>query len=296
VASPLARRDTPPVPDTESGASSFGNCETALTGPYCSQCGEKKLAATDYSIAHLAEEALEMFAHFDSKFLRTLKVLFAKPGELSKAYFRGGRSRYTKPLTLFIIINIVFFVAQPHTELLHDKYVNYMKFPNYAGPVHAHLLATKEPEQAYAARFNTNLQNEKKSLLIVSVPLLAIVMALVFFGTGRTYAEHLVFSIQVYTFMLIYLGMAAALFFLLTLLLRVVAPTAEPIVKAIANDRWLVATVITGLTVYMYLALRRAYETSRARAAVSAFILAWTVAVLIGVYHEAVFFATFWIT
>ena len=54
--------------------------------------------------------------------------------------------------------------------------------------------------------------------------------------------------------------------------------------------------LITGLAVYMYFGLRRAYETSRVRAALSAFILAWTVAILIGVYHEAVFFATFWTT
>lgn len=299
MASIFPRQQTPLVPETEPGASSFGecgNCGAILTGPFCSQCGEKKVTAKDYSISHLAEETLGVFTHFDSKFFRTLKVLFKKPGELSRAYFRGGRSRYTKPLTVFVIINIVFFVVQPHTGLLHDKYDNYIKYPTYGARVREHLLATKEPEQTYAARFNTNLQNQKKSLLIVSVPLLALAMALVFFGTRRTYAEHLVFSVQVYTFVLIFLGATVALFFPLAMLLRALGPATTPALRFLESDLVVVGMLITGLAVYMYFGLRRAYETSRVRAALSAFILAWTVAILIGVYHEAVFFATFWTT
>jgi len=299
VAFTFSRHETPPVPARESGASSFGecgNCSAILTGPYCSQCGEKKVTANDYSLSHLAEEAIDVFTHFDSRFLRTLKALVAKPGELSNAYFRGGRSRYTKPLTVFVIINIIFFIVQPHTNLLHDQYTNYIKVPSYSARVREHLLVTKEPEQAYAARFNTNLQNEKKSLLIVSVPLLAIVMALVFFGTRRTYAEHLVFSVQVYTFVLIFLGATVVLFFPLVWLLGAIGPAAAPALRVLESDLGVVGALVTALTIYMYFGLRRAYEASRFRAALSAFILAWTVAILTGVYHEAVFFATFWMT
>jgi hypothetical protein len=299
VASPLSPHATPPVPDAESGASSFGrcgNCGTPLSGPFCSRCGEKKLTREDYSLSHLLEETLDVLTHFDSRFLRTLKVLFTKPGELSNAYFRGGRSRYTKPLTVFVIINIVFFVIQPHTFLLQDRYNNYIKIPSYSARVRNHLLATKEPEQTYAARFNTNLQNQKKSLLIVSVPLLAIVMVPVFFGTRRTYAEHLVFSIQVYTFVLIFLAATVAVFFPLVRLLRAIGPAGVSVLKVIGSDSGITGMLLAGLTIYIYLALRRAYETSRLRSALSALILAWAVAILIGVYHEAAFFATFWTT
>jgi hypothetical protein len=299
VASIFSRQETPPIPTNESGASSFGecgNCGAILTGPYCSKCGEKKLTAKDYSFAHLLEETLDVFTHFDSKFLRTIKVLLTKPGELSNAYFRGGRSRYTKPLTVFVITNIVFFVVQPHTGLLHDKYDNYIRYPTYSARVKEHLRATKEPEQTYAARFNTNLQNQKKSLLIVSVPLLAIVMTLVFFGTHRTYAEHVVFSVQVYTFVLIFLAATVVLFFPLQMLFRAMGSGAAPVSQFLLSDSGLVGVLIVGLTIYMYFGLRRAYNASRLRAGFSAFILAWTVAILTGVYHEAVFFATFWLT
>jgi hypothetical protein len=193
-------------------------------------------------------------------------------------------------------MNIVFFIIQPHTFLLHDKYNNYIKIPTYRARVQKQLLATREPEQTYAARFNTNLQNQKKSLLIFSVPLLAIVMAPLFFGTRRTYAEHLVFSIQVYTIVLIYLGVTVALFFPLVPLLRAVGPAGKSVLNVIGTDTGITGMLMAGLIIYIYLGLRRAYETSRLRSALSALILAWAVAMLIGVYHEAAFFVTFWTT
>ena len=300
MASIFPRQQTPLVPETEPGASSFGecaNCGASLTGPYCSQCGEKKLTPKDYSLSHLLEETLDVFTHFDSRFLRTLKVLFTRPGELSNAYFRGGRSRYTKPLTVFVIINIIFFVVQPHTGLLRYKYNNYINDPAHSAQVRAHLLSTKEPEQAYATRFNSNLQNQKKSLLIFSVPLLALAMAALFIGTKRTYAEHLVFAVQAYTFLLVFLTSLVFLLLLpLVAVLRKVGPAAAPVLRIADSELGITIVTIAGLTIYMYLGLRRAYDASRVRAGLSAFVMAWVMAFLTGVYHDVLFYATFWTT
>lgn len=273
-----------------------GNCRALLTGPYCSQCGEKKLTPKDYSLPHLVEEVLGVFTHLDSKFLRTLKVLFTKPGELSNAYFHGGRSRYTKPLTLFVIINVIFFIVQPHTGLLRYTYLQYINDPSHATAVRAHLLESKEPERDYAARFNANLQNQKKSLLIVSVPVLAVVMAILFMGAGKTYVEHLVFSVQVYTFLLSYLAGVVLLVLLPAAMLLRTGSRGESIVRVLDSELGITTIVIAGLTVYMYLGFRRAYGSSMVRAALSGFVLALTIGLLTGVYHDSLFYVTFWTT
>ena len=300
MASPLARRDTPPVPDTESGASSFGscgNCGAPLHGPFCAQCGEKKVSPKDYSIFHFVEEAVGALTHFDNRLLRTLRLLFTKPGALSLAYFHGGRSRYTKPLALFIIINVIFFFVQPHTGLFHDRYAQYMNDRGHAAAVLAQLRETGESSKSYEVRFNANLQNQKKSLLIVSVPLLALFMTIVFAGSGRTYAEHLIFSVEVYAFLLSYLAALVFLIFIpVTILLRPAGPAADPIRRVLGSDPGIIALMIAGLAIYMYLGFRRAYGVSRFRAARSALILPWIVAYLTGVYHSALFYVTFWTT
>jgi hypothetical protein len=300
VVSQPSSHEAPPVPIEESGASSFGrcgNCGAELSGPFCSQCGEKKISAKDYSLRHVVEETLAEFAHFDSKFLRTLKLLFTRPGQLSNVFFHGGRSRYTKPLTLFIIINVIFFFVQPHTGLFHDRYAQYMNDRGHAAAVLAQLRETGESSKSYEARFNANLQNQKKSLLIVSVPLLALFMTIVFAGSGRTYAEHLIFSVEVYAFLLSYLAALVFLIFILvTILLRPAGPAADPIRRVLGSDPGIVALMIAGLAIYMYLGFRRAYGVSRFRAARSALILPWIVAYLTGVYHSALFYVTFWTT
>lgn len=299
MASPVSRHNAPPVPHVESGALSFGecgNCGVPLTGPFCSQCGEKKFTRKDYSFLHFVEEGIEGFTSFDSRFLRTLKLLFTKPGELSNAYFHGGRSRYTKPLTLFIIINLVFFVFQPHTGLFGNKYPQYMRNPDNAAAVHDQLRRTGESETSYAARFNANLFNQKKSLLIVAVPVLALFMMILFRGSGRTYAEHLVLSVQVYAFLLSYLVAAVLLFFLLMFVLRAIGPDTAAIVRTLKTELAIDTILLVGISVYMYLGFRRAYGASRTRAAVSGVVLAFTAGFLIALYNRLLFYATFWST
>ncbi|MDQ6718788.1 MAG: DUF3667 domain-containing protein, partial [Gemmatimonadota bacterium] len=175
-----------------------------MTGSFCSQCGEKKFEKADYSLRPVIEEAVGEFIHFDGRLLRTVKTLVRKPGELARAYFHGGRSRYTRPLTLFVMINLVFFIIQPHTSLLGYGYSNYTNVRNSGGQRHIELIRAKlarthEPAAEYAGRFNTVLQDQKKSVLLFSVPFLAVAMLLLFAGSGRTYAEHLVFAVHVYT-------------------------------------------------------------------------------------------------
>ncbi|HJP86989.1 MAG TPA: DUF3667 domain-containing protein [Gemmatimonadaceae bacterium] len=291
----LQSSGTPP-PKSETGAFSFGtcgNCGATLSGRYCAQCGEKKFSAHDYSIAHLLEEALDGLTHFDTRFLRTLKVLITRPGELSRAYFHGGRSRYTKPLSLFIIINIVFFFVQPHTGLFGYKYAQYTAIPRYSLAVQDHLRKTGESEVVYAARFNENLQHQKKSILIVAVPFLALVMSLLFMGSGRTYAEHLVLSVQVYAFLLAYLGIVIlGVLFPIVVGLTWLFPGVA-LLRRLGGELAIDTVLGIGLFTYVYLALRRAYETSRVRSVVDALLLSFAVVLTIIAYHSVLFYLTF---
>ena len=295
-----SRNEAPPVPSVESGASSFGacgNCGAQLNGPFCSQCGEKKVSPKDYTLRHFIEESLGELTYFDNRFLRTVRLLFTKPGQLSNAYFYGGRSRYTRPLTLFVIINVIFFFVQPHTGLFGYKYVQYMNDRAHLAAVQAHLRQTGESQQSYMARFDANLQNQKKSLLIVAVPVLALFMSLLFAGSGRTYAEHLVFSVQVYAFLLAYLaGVVLLLLVPLEMALGAVGPAAGPVMRSLETERAIDAILLAGVAVYMYFGFRRAYRASRIHAAASAMVLTVTVAYLIGLYHTGLFYVTFWTT
>ncbi|HMI47200.1 MAG TPA: hypothetical protein VK481_00860 [Gemmatimonadaceae bacterium] len=124
--------------------------------------------------------------------------------------------------------------------------------------------------------------------------MLALVMGLFFIGSGRTYAEHFIFSIQVYAFLLCYLAAAAFLGLLpLMMVLRAIGPAADPIVRTLKTELAIDTVLLVGMTIYIYFGLRRAYEASRVRAAFGGVVLAAASGFLIALYNNALFYITF---
>jgi hypothetical protein len=286
------------------GASSFGacgNCGALLTDQFCSSCGEKKVSREDFRISTLAADVGADLAQLDTRILRTVRALLTKPGQLTKVYFQGGRTRFTKPLTLFVILNLVFFVIQPHTGLLRYKYANYVYPGNSGTPRHVALIrkklaSTRETETAYAIRFNSRLQEQKKSMLIFSIPMLALVMTVLYFRSGRYFTEHLIFSVHVYAFLLIALLLLVAVMMAAVMLAGLFLGDSAAHSADNIGDFGISIILGTGLWLYIYAALRRAYDDTRAGAALRAFVMTWTVLLLTGVYHDLLFYATFFTT
>ena len=85
------------------------NCGAALNGAYCSACGQP--AHIHRSLLHLGEEVLHGLYHFDAKGWRTLPLLAARPGVLTRRYIDGQRMRYVSPLALFLFTVFLMFLV-----------------------------------------------------------------------------------------------------------------------------------------------------------------------------------------
>jgi hypothetical protein len=85
-------------------------CHTHFKGSFCPTCGEKVFHIHDLSLAHLTEHTIDIFTHFDLKIPKSMLLLF-KPGYLTEQFLKGIRVPYAKPVQLFIIVNIVFFLS-----------------------------------------------------------------------------------------------------------------------------------------------------------------------------------------
>ncbi|MFB9245566.1 DUF3667 domain-containing protein [Massilia antarctica] len=91
-------------------ATSCANCNATLAGEFCHQCGQH--AHVHKSLLHLAEEVLHGILHFDTKAWRTIPMLVARPGQLTRRYIDGQRTRFVSPLALFLfLVFFLFFVA-----------------------------------------------------------------------------------------------------------------------------------------------------------------------------------------
>lgn len=86
------------------------NCAAPIVGSFCHACGQR--SHLHRSLAHLGEEVLHGILHFDAKAWRTLPLLVAKPGDLTRRYIDGQRTRFVSPLALFLfMIFFLFFIG-----------------------------------------------------------------------------------------------------------------------------------------------------------------------------------------
>jgi hypothetical protein len=79
--------DNSPTPHAVAAArANCGNCGSALTGPFCAQCGQHAHESAR-SVAALFHDAWHLATHVDDRLWKTLYTLLLHPGVLTKEYF-----------------------------------------------------------------------------------------------------------------------------------------------------------------------------------------------------------------
>jgi hypothetical protein len=86
-------------------------CGAELRGAYCHACGEKVLGPEDLRVTTFLRRAMAAAFDADSRLWRTCRLLLARPGELTAEFVRGRREPYVHPLQLFLLANLVLFLA-----------------------------------------------------------------------------------------------------------------------------------------------------------------------------------------
>jgi hypothetical protein len=75
------------------------NCGSALSGPFCSTCGQRQ-AELEPPLMELLREAVDSFFSLDARIFRTLWPLISRPGRLTTEFLAGRRDRYVHPFKL----------------------------------------------------------------------------------------------------------------------------------------------------------------------------------------------------
>jgi len=86
------------------------NCGANLHGRYCSDCGQ---SSDDHKrpILHLLWEGMEGLVHLDGRLIRTLPLLFFRPGQLARDHMDGRRMRHVPPFRLFLVSLFLFMLS-----------------------------------------------------------------------------------------------------------------------------------------------------------------------------------------
>jgi hypothetical protein len=281
--------DSPPAPTT--AAEPCPGCGGLITDCFCSRCGERRPSDRKFSLHELVEEAADELIHFDGTLLRTVRAIFSSPGLLTVAYMRGDRARYTRPLQLFFLANLAFFILSGplHVRLFDTPLEMHLHTTPYRALATAMIderLAKRGTTLAvYAPRFDAAATTQARSLVIVMVPVFALLVGALNRRRGLGALQHGVFALHFYVvFFAFFLGIAMTTAMLAPVVGAAALRAADPVLSAVT---------ILVITAYLARAEQRVYGTSPIGGIVRGAALAVGALLVLGVYRGVLFFATF---
>jgi Protein of unknown function (DUF3667) len=268
---PPSTVETRPAP-----AECCANCGATLSGPYCSQCGQRHEHAI-HSFWHFLQEGFEDLTHADSRLWRTLGALVLRPGSLTREFLEGRRARYLPPVRLYLVLSLAFFLIAglPASRLGHRTEVlevgatgKLVSRQVDMTPARARQICGQireqmpwlgalggHPQAACAAAIENNGRNIDAALLhevpramFLFLPLLGLIMKGLYRRPPRHYVEHLLFFVHDHAYIFLLLALYA-------LLAAAGLPAAA--MSLLGTALWLYVLL------YFFLSMRRVYGQGR---------------------------------
>jgi hypothetical protein len=247
------------------------NCDSPLIQRYCAACGQAA-SDPDPTLREFIRELAAEFFLWDGKLFTTLRLLVAKPGELTREYLAGHRVRYIAPLKLYLTCSVVFFLfravaPEPTVVVRRGGVINtqiggVVVQEDEAGEAARALdsLATASASavgRMASGRLSNVLRHQKEfvaamrantpRMMFVLVPLFAALTALVFRGRRMHYPKHLTFALHAHAFLF------------LALIPSLVPRIASKSPVGAALSATAVAVSFSAIAVHLVLAIRRVY-------------------------------------
>jgi len=209
------------------------NCGADTQGNYCNQCGQ----ATHLHVPSAREFLHEFIAHYvalEGKLWKTLALLIAKPGVLTREYIEGRRVRYLEPLRLYLTFSIIFFALFKFSDIAvinlgeplapaaivvaaDEPAQKKMEAgtPEHAAELNRSVRPVVEQLSSFNATLGGKLQHfldlprrtQEEALtraffsytpyaIFALMPVFAFYLKVLYLGTGRRYGEHFLFGLH----------------------------------------------------------------------------------------------------
>lgn len=242
------------------------NCETELSGRYCSQCGQKD-KHHDPSLHDLMHEFVHEFLHLDGKIVATMKALVLKPGSLSAEFLAGRRARFIGPVRLYLTLSLIFFLVAAYSpqqkEAIRSKaekdqvQLEINKAEGKAGEKGGRIAKTVSKAIEDPELFRHAFLSNVSRVMFVIVPLFALGLRVAYRNRKRRYPSFVYFSLHYHAFV-----------FLVLTVYWLAGMTKLEILESIVGF-----AVLVCIPVYLFMAMRRVFGGSRVRTALRMAVL-----------------------
>lgn len=270
------------------------SCGHVFKGTYCNVCGEKVLMPKDKTFNSFLTNVWLTVTFADNKFVKTLILVLKNPGFLSKEFSEGRRVNYIKPLQLFFVLNLIYFLfpllqlfnTSLHTQLYlrtHSQLVRSMVFSKIG----------KDPfaMEGYTLMYNQKSTGLAKLLIIVFVVLAAVPMMIIYRKRNRFFTDHVNLAVELTTFNLAVNAIFLSLF--LMLVNRILHMTSLGWEKYL-NDLTLTIVFILTNTYFLFFAGRTFYAQTGKMLLLKVVFGLLGLFLALEAYRLVLFLVTFW--
>ncbi|HEY3430381.1 MAG TPA: DUF3667 domain-containing protein [Cyclobacteriaceae bacterium] len=270
------------------------SCGNQFTGLYCNLCGEKVIEPKDRSMRTFLSNILIAVTFADNRFVKTLWLVIKNPGFLSKEYANGRRIHYLRPLQLFFILNLVYFLF-PILQLFNSSLRTQMYFLFHSSMVRdlvvKHVVNSGLSIEGYSLIYDAKSTAMAKLLIIVFVLLASLPLSLIFAKKNRYFTDHVALSVELACFNIF---VNAILLSGLLLILSKILHWSGSGLGSYLNDTTFTVIFVSTNMYFIYRAARTFYQQKGKRLIVKSLVGILGLFLALEVYRLLLFFVTFW--
>lgn len=180
------------------------NCGADLNGNYCTNCGQKSDTAYNRTIFSLIGQFFDELFDWDARFFLSVKYLFTRPGLLTHEYISGRVQRYVSPLKMFLFSSFVLFFIMIKSD--PDQYKAIVTDAAKDDFMREFILEQKadsgQSDVLYIEHFNDQFNNNITLYIFFIMFMFSILLKVIYLPKHYFYAEHIVFTLHFFTFVL----------------------------------------------------------------------------------------------
>jgi hypothetical protein len=270
------------------------SCGHEFSGTYCNICGEKVIEPKDRSMRTFFSSVVVALTLADNRFVKTLWLTIKNPGFLSREYADGRRVHYIRPLQLFFILNLVYFLV-PVLQLFNSSLltqIGYLFHSKMAYRLVDHHIAKEGLSLAgYSLIYDSKSAAIAKMLMIIFVLLAALPLSLIFRKKNRYFTDHTALAVELACFN-IFIN-AIFLSGLLWTLSKIFNWSGSSLGEYMNDDTFTVIFVTTNLY-FIYRAARTFYQQKGKRLILKSIAAILGLFLALEAYRFILFFVTFW--
>jgi len=277
---------TTPIP-TEPGI--CRTCGAALAGDYCSICGEKRYVAGEHTVRHFFGDVLNAITFLDGKFIRTIRLMFKNPGVWSYQLVNGRRVPFIKPMSMFFIVNLIYFtfpINQGFNTTLYNQMHNLPYSRIVTQMVEKRLKEEKKDLKMFTVEYETQSTNMAKIFLVLLVIYFSVPLWLVNIRKNLSFFDHLTVSLELMSLIIL------LSFIALTWLYYVIVKLTG--FAELMSDAYLSVPAMLIALYLFYRVEKNTYGHRAFRSIAKSALLIFCLLICMQLYRASLFFITMW--